>query len=441
MMSALVLTSSLARAIDEARVGLFIASVDPITEAHMDVIRAGIDQLHLNKIYIMVNSSSDKDYSASVDERIALVKTALKSLPEKNVTFEILSEPAIGKRNFAIEVAKNEGHGVIYQIAGQDVQPKAAELYAGVPEVKSYILPRMNPGDVAYSTELLPGFHLLNPTRVTSTSSTEVKELLEKGLSTKDMLDPQVLQEIVQKGLYFPLSNEEASLKSVYLGKRLQLLSNTLKNSPWSQIQTEILKPGQSFVVRTGAQAADNVSFNRIQSAAANDELMIRLLLKATPGLSKADQFQFRLWCLQEFQTQPFQQQKFQYEEELSRASHKSAVIVVDKNFSLPSTLQKMRELHADNRLNSSILILRDITASSADVTALQESLSPLWNVQVRAVMPTTALREMDAFLRVHQAQPILLTSSNAYNLKSWNYHQTSGGDNQCRSLFTSQAQ
>lgn len=287
------------------RIGLFIASVDPITVAHTEVITVGIKQLKLNKIIVLVNTSSDKDYSASVAERIELTQIALEKIKkEYQIDYEVLPEPKEGKQNFAIRTAREQGDGLIYQIAGEDVQPKAKDLFSNVKEVKSYILPRLNSNEEVglHQTQLLEGFSLLESTQISSISSTEVKYRLENNLEVSSYLDASVLNAIQQKNLYQPLSDADALKKGQRLYQQMKQYIAAIQNSlRWSALNTLTLNPGGlehsgTFTLRKGVSTSSNLTFNRTQSEEASLELMTRLILKLNPTMSSAHIYDFKNW-------------------------------------------------------------------------------------------------------------------------------------------------
>jgi nicotinic acid mononucleotide adenylyltransferase len=283
----------------EDRIGLFIASVDPITIAHAEVISAGIQELNLTKVIIMVNTSSDKDYSASVAERIDLVRLAMKQFAGQGVSFEIIPEPKEGKRAFAIQTAREKGGGVIYQIAGEDVQAKAKDLFAAAPEVKSYILPRLDPNETKelHHLKLLEGFLPLNSTAISATSSTEVKQKLERYEDVSHLLYPDVLSRILEKRLYSRLSDAEAVEKGKRLFLKMHEYIELIKsNYSWLNLTVPELANRTSFKLSSGVSTTDNLTFNRIQSDEASSELMTRIILKLNPGLDKDSVFNFRNW-------------------------------------------------------------------------------------------------------------------------------------------------
>lgn len=265
--------------------GLFIASVDPITIAHTAVIEAGMSQLNLDKIIVLVNSSSNKDYSASVEERIALVNVALKKYEKSGIDFEVLEEPPEGKRQFAISRAETEGGGIIYQIAGEDVQAKAKQLFLGVPNVRTYILPRIQPHNEGGLHQLLPGFQWLESGAPLDISSTQVKLGILSGQSISNMVDPNVLQYIVESKLYFPLSRADFREKIKLIRskiKSLNALSAKLGINPL---------PLDSFQISSTISTQSQFQISSLQSAQGTNEMLVRRLIAEN---SQLDQTQSR---------------------------------------------------------------------------------------------------------------------------------------------------
>lgn len=402
-----ILASSFALAAPE-RIGLFIGSVDPITEGHTDVIRAGVEQLGLERIVIMVNTSSDKDYSASIGERTALARLALNALRLPNVKFEIIGEPPEGKREFAIRTARERGGGSIFQIAGEDVQPKAQELFKGVGEVKSYILPRLDRGEQEREARLLDGFHLLKPIRVTSISSTEVKENLERGLPLGDTVSPLEQLEIAKRGLYFPLTDAEAEVKARWMEEKMRYLREALKTSAdWSQLNI----PELSFQLKDGVSTTNNLTFNRIQSIEASEELLVRSILKKNSSLSKAQQYQLRLWAAEYFQGSSNLSLDRRYEAVMEQTAQKAIVVVMSHEGELAELLGKLRAQKSALAGSVRVLVLKGPQISSQAVDSLREAVGAAAQVETLPMKRAELMLQMDQRMRAWRTRPIIVAS------------------------------
>lgn len=278
--------------------GLFIGSFDPITNAHVQVVRAGIEQLGLTEVVLVVNSASGKDYSASVEERMKMVEAAVTTELDPRVRFVIVDEPAVGKREFAIELAKDARGGTLYQIAGDDVQSKAKELFGDLSQVKSYILPRLD--ESGRVGKLLEGFNLLNSTEPSALSSTEVKRRRLQGLSIRGMVPDAVTRIIQRNQLYSPLSQFEIAQRRSLINAQVRLLvSNAQKTDGIRDLNFEkLIEVTREANVSSQISTKTNLELNPLQSQAAVEELLARRLVAANPELNSVDAHGVREWVI-----------------------------------------------------------------------------------------------------------------------------------------------
>lgn len=353
-----------ALASEPPKVGLFVASVDPITVAHMNVILAGVEQLQLTHVFIIAKSDSDKDYSASVSERINLIKETLKDFPNKNVVFTVMGDPKEGKRAFATRIAKDVGNGHLYQIAGEDVQEKAKSVFGGVPGMETYILPRLNPGETIenHSAHLIDGVHLLDvdPSVINSISSTEVKQRLESGQAVDHMLNPRVLQQIIERKLYSPLTDNQAKAKGAFLKDALSLLfKNVEGSSKWNQLKLPKLT-GDDFVLREGVSVTNNLSFNRIQSFSASLELLIRIVMRENPELKNESAFEFRMWCLESFKSNEFKALELNAQQLIESMSPKALVVKISADIRDSDVISRLKEIQMEKFTAKKALVLHE---------------------------------------------------------------------------------
>ncbi len=65
------------------KIGIYPGTFDPVTNGHLDIIRRGIKLF--DKLYVVIPENIQKHTLFSVDERINLLKTALKDYPNIEV--------------------------------------------------------------------------------------------------------------------------------------------------------------------------------------------------------------------------------------------------------------------------------------------------------------------------------------------------------------------
>jgi len=396
-----------ALASEPSKVGLFVASVDPITIAHMNVILAGVKQLQLNHVFIIAKSDSDKDYSASVSERIDLVKEALKDFPNKNVVFTVMGDPKEGKRTFATRIAKDVGNGHLYQIAGEDVQEKAKSVFGGIPGMETYILPRLNPGETIenHSAHLIDGVQLLNvdPTVINSISSTEVKQRLESGQAVVYMLNPRVLQQVIERRLYSPLTDEQAMAKGAFLKDALSFLFEKVEGSlTWNQLKLPNLA-GDDFVLRKGVSVTNNLSFNRIQSFRASLELLIRIVMRENPELKNESAYEFRMWCLELFKSTRFKSLELKAQQLIESMAPRALVVKISDDIRDSDVISRLKEIEMEKFTSKKVLVLHDGQRSPQLLSQIASVFGNDFTVEfVQATKPEFA-KKADQFLRQYK--------------------------------------
>jgi cytidyltransferase-like protein len=273
--------------------GLFIGSFDPITNAHILVLQAALGQLDIQHMTVVVNSSSGKDYSASIEERTEMVRAALSESFSDKISFSVIEEPAIGKRELAFQLAAKSKDKILFQIAGDDVQPKAKELFGDLPQIKTFILPRIDEKSGQLG-RLQSGFNLLESEKLSSVSSTFVKKRRLQGQSIDGLVPPSVLSRIEEKKLYRALNSQQIAERHLKIAKYSEHLETILKNpetrlrfnlnlSSLAEISKESLDQSVSVI--------SNTQLNLLQSEDAVIDLIARRLIYANPQLSKESAF------------------------------------------------------------------------------------------------------------------------------------------------------
>lgn len=282
--------------------GLFIGSFDPITNAHILVLQAALGQLDIQHMTVVINSSSGKDYSASIEERTEMVRAALGESFSDKISFSVIEEPAIGKRELALQLAAKSKDKILFQIAGDDVQPKAKELFGDLPQIKTFILPRIDEKSGRLG-QLQSGFNLLESDKLSSVSSTFVKQRRLLGQSIVGLVPSSVLSLIDDKKLYRALNSQQIAERLLKIAKYSEHLETLFKNpqtrlpfnlnlSPLTEISQVQLDHSVSVI--------SNVQLNLLQSEDAVIDLIARRIIHGNPQLSK--QYAFTIQKLVQFE-------------------------------------------------------------------------------------------------------------------------------------------
>ncbi len=280
----------------KTRRALFIGSFDPLTWAHLEVVKAGLRQLQVEEVVFLVNSASGKDYSASVQERVEMLRLAARSELPDPLRFVVLPEPPEGKRNFAISLAKKSQEGVVFQIAGDDVQAKAQELFQNLEAVKTYILPRLD--SEGKTAPLAKGFHELKIESPSNLSSTLVKQFRLSGKSIEGLVPPAILQSIEARGLYRPLSPQQWQIRQEKIRQQVQLLKTAAVGTPFESLNFETLQSVLQTTAGVGSVSTQtNLQLSSLQSEEAVEELLARRLVAGNKALSATEGVQVRKWA------------------------------------------------------------------------------------------------------------------------------------------------
>jgi nicotinic acid mononucleotide adenylyltransferase len=195
--------------------GIYSGTFDPPTKAHNFIIRGAINNLHLEKLYVFVNTNGEKDYKCSSKERVEMLQSMLKDLGDKVI---IIAQTADNKRSDYLMIKKILNEKLV-NITGEDSYTRRILVFAGnrTNFDAIAIVPRNNKSSSAKVELEENAFYLpIDAEKLSAVSSTNVrKQLYEKNF--KDIaLTPEVLSYIIENGLY-GLSGE--CKKEKYLNK------------------------------------------------------------------------------------------------------------------------------------------------------------------------------------------------------------------------------
>lgn len=97
-------------------VGVYWGAFDPPTSAHYEIMKSAIQNLKLKKLIVVVNNSSYKNYTYSLEERKKTIQYKIQENGLKNV--EILDQDDSNKINYTY--LRRLTNDPLYAIAGYD---------------------------------------------------------------------------------------------------------------------------------------------------------------------------------------------------------------------------------------------------------------------------------------------------------------------------------
>ena len=116
-----------------ADVGLYVGSLDPSTEAHAKAVLSAKRLRNLRKIYVMVNYATDKDFSASMMERIEMFRMAYVAAGGDLADIEVVREPLEGRIAYARYLLERHAGEKVLGIFRNDTFDKNFNIFAGEP--------------------------------------------------------------------------------------------------------------------------------------------------------------------------------------------------------------------------------------------------------------------------------------------------------------------
>jgi len=180
-------------------IGYYIGSFDPPTLAHRAAVIEAIRHFGLKKVYITVNFNTDKDFNASIAERIAMLRLLFADMGDVVV---ILREPLEGRRAFARWVlARHPGEHVI-GIFGDDTFEKNFKIFAGEPRFDFVKIARPMTESCSAEAAYVPVVYDIMLHDADGVSSSEARRRIGEGLDLNDILSPGIVHFVYDNRLY-----------------------------------------------------------------------------------------------------------------------------------------------------------------------------------------------------------------------------------------------
>ncbi|MBX9671568.1 MAG: hypothetical protein K2X93_28525, partial [Candidatus Obscuribacterales bacterium] len=194
------MSKTLAFAAKAPTIGYYIGSFDPPTLAHRAAVIEAIRHFGLKKVYITVNYNTDKDFAASILERITMLRLLFSDMGD---TVVILREPLEGRPAFARWVLQRHPGEHVIGIFGADTFEKNFKIFAGAPRFDFVRIARPMKTE-ACSTEAVyvPVVYDIILKDADGVSSSEARKRIGLGLDTSDILSLGVSRFVGDLRLY-----------------------------------------------------------------------------------------------------------------------------------------------------------------------------------------------------------------------------------------------
>lgn len=188
---------------EEGKKAFFPGSFDPPSRSHLSTVISLIEDYKFETVYVVVNTRGPKNYLASIDERMTMLREGLKDhLP--NIVF--MEEPVTGKEPLKHDIQKAIGE-VIWGVTGGDgwdLLPKDAQEDLNK---KWVIMPRPELQEVEFPDR--PNVVQIIPRGMEDgTSSSYIRKSIAEGNYPEGDLPEVIKNEIQARGLYQTVGGE-----------------------------------------------------------------------------------------------------------------------------------------------------------------------------------------------------------------------------------------
>lgn len=189
------------------RIGVFGGTFDPVHNTHLDIARTALDYAHLDKVLFVVSASPPHktgEVAISAEERYLLVDAALRNEPTMQACrLEVEREGPSYTADTLKELSHQYPDAALFLIIGSDSLVDLPRWYNPrhiLETAHLLVVPR--PGTPEPIPELLEGHYDILPFKVSSLSSTEIRQNLSEGKPVNTLIPESVSALIHKKGLY-----------------------------------------------------------------------------------------------------------------------------------------------------------------------------------------------------------------------------------------------
>ncbi len=256
------------------RIGYYIGSFDPPTLAHRKAVLEAMRHFGLSKVYITVNHCTDKDFAASMTERIRMLRLLFADQGDRIV---ILREPLEGRREFARYILEKHPDAHLLGIFGEDTFDKNFRIFAGEPRFDFVRIARPVATECSAESAYVPVIYDIMLQDADGVSSSEARRRIALGLDTSNILSSEVASFIVGGGLYPSIA--EHTLKAA----EQRFLSR------WRKFHSRL----QGVISDSQRLSLSTPSFKAIQSKEGQSDKLVRHVVESV-GMTLDDQFRLR---------------------------------------------------------------------------------------------------------------------------------------------------
>lgn len=259
-------------AMSEQRVGYYPGSFDPLTSMHKTIIYESVRQLNLDKIYILVNTVTSKDYRASISERMEMISRSTADLKERGIEVVAVAQPYGGDLGFVEQISQESRFG-LFGIFGADVFDSSFLEYSHISSMRFVRAPRAGELASAHGRQGFVSLHL----EASAVSSSRVREEIAHGAGLEELQVPRETWDFIwERGLYSEPRGRVLTDKLSFFKLRAHMFIQALKRE-----SPELSLPELTY------------TFTASQSVEGHNDHLIRRVIRLN-GLSGPAAIRFR---------------------------------------------------------------------------------------------------------------------------------------------------
>ncbi len=191
----------------QQRIGVFGGTFDPVHNTHLEIARTALQYAHLDKVLFVVSASpphKSGEVAISAEERYLLVDAALRDEPTMQACrLEVEREGPSYTADTIKELGQHYPNAALYLIIGSDSLVDLPKWYNPrqiLDAAHLLVVPR--PGTPEPIPAMVEGHYDILPFKVSSLSSTEIRQNLSEGKPVNALIPDTVSALIHKKGLY-----------------------------------------------------------------------------------------------------------------------------------------------------------------------------------------------------------------------------------------------
>lgn len=203
------------------KAAFYPGSFDPPTRSHLATVVSLITEYDFAKVYVVLNTRGPKNYMASIDERLTMMKAGLSDLltEEQMKSVEFVLEPVDGKEPLKFRIQKKIGK-LLYGVTGGDGWELLPQSAKDDTVRKWIIMPRPELGEVDFPQR--DNILIMTPKGMEDgTSSSFIRKEIAKGNYPLGPL-PVAVADVIKKNEWYKDSPEQRAFNEVLYEKDWQ---------------------------------------------------------------------------------------------------------------------------------------------------------------------------------------------------------------------------